>query len=176
MRTNELLSAILSCELLSPYSGGVHAADHLPTHFPSNSFFIANSDILANPGKHWVCFYKSFQDNYTCIEFFDSAGFGPEKYRNQWISYLKNQSDYYIYNRKIIQHPLSTYCGIHCLYFALLRVQDVKFNNIIHAKYTDDLCYNDQIAKSYVSQHINTDILRRNKSLQSCKDVFHYFI
>jgi hypothetical protein len=175
MLTNELLAAIHSSEILRPYSSGVHAADQLPLFFPVNSFFIANTDISVQPGKHWVCFYKSFYGNRVCIDFFDSAGFGIRKYGVKWVNYIKYHSDFYKYNREIIQYPLSTYCGIHCLCFALLRIQGTAFKNIIYDFYSQNLCHNDHIAKTYVSHYINTNILQEVKSLQSCTDVLNYF-
>lgn len=175
MYTGQIAAAINSSNILASHSKGVHAADHLPNRFPVNTFFIANTDIFTKPGKHWVCFYKVIIQSHTCIEFFDSAGLGPGVYSKAWLSYIAHQADFYRYNSEIIQDPISTYCGVHCLCFALLRSLGFSFNTIVRNIYSSNLCYNDQIARKYLEKFIDIKILQKAKTLQSCTDALHYF-
>ena len=87
----------------------VLAADQLPNKLKVG-LYILNTDPIDSPGQHWTVFYKP---NRGPVEFFDSFGHPPQYYHRHWKAK--------IYNRKQLQAPNSTVCGLYCVYFALHR-------------------------------------------------------
>ena len=78
MNTSELEGTLKKIDCNNNTSGGVYPSDLLPLEvkqYPQP--FVANVDINAKPGTHWVAFY--FIDNQHG-EFFDSYGLPPHRY------------------------------------------------------------------------------------------------
>ena len=82
MNTLELLHVIQDDPKSTNKFCGVFAADTLPTtieHFPCG--LIVNTDLISQQGSHWLAMY--FADK-NVGEFFDSYGYPPEFYRENF--------------------------------------------------------------------------------------------
>lgn len=99
---------------------GCYSSDLLPTVDRSPFAFITNTDPSNLPGTHWVAIYIRNRIG----EYFDSGGFYPPP---RLEKYLDRNCLYWKYNRKLIQHPSSSTCGLYCVYFVKNRV---KFNTM----------------------------------------------
>ncbi len=96
--------------------GGILPSDKLPprpkrVNMNGPVYFVVNLDPSDKPGSHWVvCFLKKSGFNI----YFDSYGFPPV------IDSIKDfMGTNFVYNKKQVQHPLSTACGQWCIFFIL---------------------------------------------------------
>lgn len=130
MNTTELLTILKS----DPYSNksyiSVCPSDQLPSGIPSvPACFIINTDPSWKPGSHWLAV---FIDGHRNVEFFDSYGRTPEKYKSVH-SFLKRCSDSWKINNQQLQSALSSTCGQFCIYFLLWRCRGITFEKIIRS-------------------------------------------
>ena len=65
-------------------------------------------------------------------------------------NFLYNNSTIWTRNNKPVQYLLSDACGYDCIFYALHRCIGFSMNAIINM-YTDNLLFNDEIAKELVS-------------------------
>jgi len=102
---------------------GVFARDRIPsnlTHFPCA--YVANTDINALPGKHWVAFYH---ESPTHLEFFDSYGEPPETYDFSISPYITTL----YYNSFPLQGLHSSVCGQHCIFYLYQRSRRISLRS-----------------------------------------------
>lgn len=124
---------------------------------PRKSGLIINTHRGNQPGQHWVAMY--FTDHGTC-EFFDSYGGTPSQYNKSWTRWINKNCNGLRCNRKVVQNPMSSACGAHCLFFLYNRFRNVTMSHIIKKLYTrDDFITNDKIAETEVENFLNTDIV-----------------
>lgn len=131
----------------------------------SNYFLIANDDTSNMPGSHWLAFYITKKNNERVIEFFDSYGFSPmrNKYFKRFISKF---SDKLIYNKKMIQSPLSTYCGLYCIMFLNHKSMNKSLTSFVR-QFDNDHHKNDKkIVKMYRNEFHRK---KKNQTGGSCK-------
>ncbi len=144
MNTYQLEDAVRADREANRHFLGAFAADILPDTIRKPACLIANTDILENPGKHWVAFY--FPEK-GIPEFFDSSGHDPGFFG--FDSWLKRQCKEYIYNRKMLQGRNSDVCGAYVLYYLFRRSRGVPMN-VIAEDFGKDLDTNDiKIAKFF---------------------------
>ena len=96
---------------------GVFSRDRIPSpayikaHTPC--CYVANSDQVGSPGKHWIAFYHSDPNS---LDFFDSYGNDPK-----YFGFLLTDSFRIHHNTRKIQSDLSIICGAYCIFFLLHR-------------------------------------------------------
>jgi len=127
---------------------GVFASDNLPRHVPTSSLFIFNTDKASQPGMHWVCVYI---DRKRRGEYFDSFGMHPTVH--YFETFLNNNCTRWHCNTRPIQDILSDACGYHCIFYAVHRCIGLKLNTIVNM-YTNDMLFNDAIAKAFVRDYV----------------------
>jgi hypothetical protein len=104
---------------------GVFPLDRLPSHIgPPPKSFITNTDTSNLPGEHWLA--VSYE-NGGIVRAFDPLGFFYPPLLVAKLHHFPNTR--VIYNRKMIQNPFDTSCGLHCLIFLKNRAQDYKQKN-----------------------------------------------
>ena len=136
----ELEKAITQDKIISPYFKGVLAADELmPPSQPltTDNYYILNLDPSWEKGSHWVV-VKLCPERKN--EYFDSYGWDPP-YKH-FIDILGNN---YIKNNKQLQHPFTTVCGQHCLFYIWNRCRiGLTLEEHIKLFSQKDQWYNDQ--------------------------------
>ncbi len=148
MKAYELRNAIKSDLGLMLTIAGIYASDKLPC-FVLHSLpygFIANTDTLGNPGKHWVAFYM---DENGQGEFFDSLGKPPQHYCEQFKTFLTERCASIVYNARTLQGIDSVLCGQYCLYYLANRCRGATMEDIL-SQFTDNTSVNDMIVDQYV--------------------------
>ena len=91
--------------------GGVFAYDRIPncvTKYPCG--YVFNTDRSDEPGEHWVSVYfgEDRKGEYFCP-------LGTEPY-GALYEFMKKNSIKTVYNKTMIQFPLSSLCGYYCVY------------------------------------------------------------
>jgi len=111
------------------YFGGLMSIDRLHFKPTSRIFYICNTDVWKNKGKHWVVLYFI---NET-FEYFDPIGNKPDIL---FSNFMNKYSKDIVFNTKRVQ-PLNTNtCGEYCIFFASMRSRNINFNEIM--KYMQD--------------------------------------
>jgi hypothetical protein len=109
-------------------------------HFPA--LVIINTDESTGTGEHWcVGFYL----NKNVCEFFDPFGFPPKNKisgYNLSPSLFKNCNKIH-FNKKQVQALNSSTCGHHCIYFSILRSNNISMRNILQKYYSNNPQNND---------------------------------
>lgn len=150
MKGSEILRWISLDILSSSYFGGMFSIDQLTFPLPNrNAFFICNTDVYKNKGKHWVVIY--FNKNDKFIEYFDSLGKKPSK---EFINFMSQSGKPILYNVKRIQSSISDACGFFCLYFIHLRCRHINFYSIVN-NFSSNLKQNEKYAIDYVNNSFN---------------------
>ena len=146
------LTRILSSD---PYArhcfAGVRASDHLTSKkMPkAPSCLIVNTDPCWKPGTHWLAI---FMDENRNLEFFDSYGQHPLKYRRvyEFLRWHGKDENEWKTNTKQLQGPLSSTCGQFCLYFLLWRCRGVSFEKIMSG-FDENGSANDIMVTSFIN-------------------------
>ncbi len=148
--TNHQLETILSADAVARRGFlGVFTADELPP-LPRRRpvFFVANTDVAAGPGQHWVAFYYPSGGEGARPEFFDSAGHPPDYYRFD----LKKRD--FIHNDIQLQASSSYLCGAYVLYYLFWRVRGKTMKSIVHDFDRGQRHANDQKVAQFVQDLI----------------------
>ena len=134
--------------------GGVYTPDTLPIiHKKYPIFYICNTSLLNEKGKHWVIIIFPSKDK--PLEYFDSLGKRPKKHSTLLENYLiANSKGNFIQNSVPYQDSDSSTCAEFCLYFADLRAQNVEFPIILQTFDKDNLTMNELLVRSYVHSHM----------------------
>ena len=126
MNTLELIQVANSHPKLKKYFKGVYAVDQIPKLVHSYpSAYIINTQPIRKPGDHWVAIW--FDGLYKAT-FFDSYGLPPQNKRI--VRFLKRNTKWWNYSRKVLQYPLSFLCGQYCLLFLVKKSQGISLKNI----------------------------------------------
>jgi len=124
---------------------GVYSSDELPVTTPTSSLYVINTDPSTKPGEHWVVVYIGVKRH---CDYFDS--FGRVPLVKSIENFVNKNSKACTFNDRVVQSPLSTACGFHCVYFAVRRCLGLDMNSIV-GMYTDNLYQNDEIVRKYVA-------------------------
>ena len=120
----EILTTIVNDKVACKYLGGLMSIDRLHFKPKSRIFYICNTDIYENNGKHWIVMYYI---NNT-FEYFDPLG---EKPSIPFLNFMTKFTNKIILNTKQVQPLYSSTCGEYCIYFSCIRSRDVDFKVIL---------------------------------------------
>ena len=127
MRGKDMLDVLSGDDIVLNIFGGIFAKDQLVFELPNREiFFICNTDISSNEGKHWVIIY--LPKDGTNIEYFDSLGKRPD---NLFVTFMSQSKRYISYNKIRLQSSVSDACAYYCLYFVYFRCRGVSFMDIL---------------------------------------------
>lgn len=144
MDTKEIMRDMLKNKWTKRLFRGVYPSDKLPKRVKKPALVIANTDDSKNPGQHWVGFYFPTKG---VSEFFDSTGERPSK--PDFIKFLKQNGDKFIFNTKRIQGSFSMTCGNYCTVYLLYRARKIskqKFFKLFTNNYASN---DDKIIEMY---------------------------
>lgn len=118
---------------------GVFPRNNLPSNLSSSAnALIINTDSSSEPGEHWVAIYIENKKG----EYFDSFGLPP--LHTDFIKFLNNQCDSWIYNSCTIQHYKSKSCGKFCINFIKTRLKGDSYSKFI-SKFSVNLKKNEEL-------------------------------
>ena len=145
----EILKYITKKDTLLSKFGGLYAKDQLTFSLPKRDiFFICNTEIAREKGKHWVVIY--LPKNGEVIEYFDSLGNKPEK---EFIHFMSQTKRYILFNIKRVQGESSKACGYYCIYFASLRDHGIDYTSIIN-NFSDSYDINEKHVSEFIKHSI----------------------
>ena len=149
------ISAIASNHFHTRYCfGGVYSSDTVPASpqfFPI--FYIVNTDILKNRGKHWIFLF--LPSAHEPIEWFDSLGFFPFHHSKKLHLYVtKNGSSPFLSNVEAVQSESSTACGHFCLMMGDMRGRGLSYKKSVGMFEIKDLKNNDQMVRRFLEEHM----------------------
>lgn len=150
MNGGELTTLVERCPVTRQFFRGVYAIDTLPTTLQRNSTYICNLDGINEPGSHWIAIYKPPLENEP-TEYFDSYGlYAPECLEERLT---RNDLDYYLFNKRMIQHFMSVTCGLFALYYIWQRPLRQSMDDALDI-FNDDVDFsNDLVVDELVSSH-----------------------
>ena len=128
---------------------GVFPSDQLPAEIKPGQGLIVNTAPTGTEGQHWLVLFRDAQDG--VLEMFDTYGLPLETYplvKQQLLQQSKNKKQEPI-RRNIgqIQSEKSDSCGVYCLLYLLLRINNLaNMETIITELFGDNLSLNDCIA------------------------------
>ena len=110
---------------------------------------VVNTDPRQKPGEHWIAMY--FPD-VRGNEFFDSYGFPPVYYNDDFPRYSKNRGDT-VRNKKTLQALTSDFCGFYCIYYLYHRTRGHSLDSIVKTFRVKDRVGNDRYVERFVKQY-----------------------
>lgn len=126
----------------------VCAADELQLINIDRFAIIVNIDTSKNPGRHWVAFFRPTKS--SDVEFFDSFGLDFSKYGMHFTKFVSkfHEVDQSLFQ---IQSLNSNVCGMYCIYFLKMRMEQVSYNDILNRFFLNQRRNNDSIVRKFVS-------------------------
>lgn len=134
---------------------GVHPIDRIPD-LPRRQAalsekgycLIVNMDTANLPGTHWLAVYIDLCGGKRRHgEVFDSYGRMPPLKLQHW---LNRNCDHWSFVRRFIQGPLSTLCGVYCIFMLNARCTTGKtFKEILDSEFVDNASVNDRKMLDY---------------------------
>ena len=128
-----------------------HAADSLPLgpRVDKPCAYIANTANWDQQGEHWVCF---FFPKKGLPEYFDSFALDiPRHFANFLGSHFKQ-------NHHIVQHPFSTACGQHVIYYIWQRCRGLCMEQILSLYTKNDYLINDVFVNQMIQQAFGVNL------------------
>ena len=89
---------------------------------------VINTDRQEGPGEHWVVVWF---DGWGRGEYFDSFGL-PAVYRDI-EDFILRHCQSYLYNQRVLQDPLSSTCGLYCMYYVARIAQTSLGSSVVRA-------------------------------------------
>ena len=134
---------------------GVYSRDNLPTR-RSVGLYIVNEEPSHKRGSHWIALQITPGKRKNI--YFDSYGRKPVL--PEFCSFIGKKMEY---NKKRLQHMLSTSCCQWCMYFIWRRSSGWKLKNITGPFNTKKPLVNDHAMNYLIQKHFNTkqEVLNR---------------
>ena len=109
---------------------GVFPRDRLPLRVNTRrpSAYVINTDRQEGPGEHWAVVWF---DGRGRGEYFDSFGL-PAVYRDI-EDFILRHCQSYLYNQRVLQDPLSSTCGLYCMYYVARIAQTSLGSSVVRA-------------------------------------------
>ena len=131
---------------------GVFAFDTVPIKIRHKPWaIIFNEDTSNKSGSHWIA---AFCPAEGAGEYFDTRGFPPHIKGSKIFKLMGTNC---VYNSLLVQNPLTSVCGQHCLYFIFQRCKGVEFKNILSVYNLANTLQNDENINTFVEQTFHTD-------------------
>ena len=135
---------------------GVYTLEELNTAIPASLDITIPIAIIVNTevdptkleGEHWVAIYSEPDDH--AMDYFDSFGLPPTK--QAFYHFFNRQERAWRYNKRSLQHPLSSVCGYYCLYFLLKRCRNTTMAEIT-LQFGANPLDNDDMVHQYIHKH-----------------------
>ena len=128
---------------------GIFAMDCLPKAIQRlPTLFIVNTQTSNLPGQHWKAVYIS-SNKYG--EVFDSLAMPVGLLLQNWMNTYTHQ---WKQSKRIIQSPLSAFCGAFAAYFILNRLKAKSMKKCLEV-FKRDLYYNDVLVETFVKTLVN---------------------
>lgn len=138
---------------------GVFPCDRLPKRFSLPAAFVVNLSGHNSRGSHWIgLFINKNRD----AEYFDSFGFPPSQ--KNILSFLKAHCKKITFNKKQIQHIVSSKCGKFVILFILCKMYDKNVEEILK-KFSTNLSVNEVVIEhifNYFTQ-LRKNIIFKNQ-------------
>lgn len=160
-----LNSLIMGDAVIRSTYGGTFANDNLPRSRDQYRSFIVNTDPVHLGGTHWQALF--FNRKGVCI-FFCSYGTSPTR---NIRTFARNNSSRLRWNTNSLQHPLSSTCGLFCMYFLYHISRCLSIHSLKHLRW----CENERLIQRFAHQNLKL----RNSSFfaltnQSCRPLYKY--
>ena len=122
---------------------GVYPSDLLPDYIDrtQRSAYVINTDRHDKPGSHWVVVY--FSGTNRC-EFFDTFSRPPSAFVPEIATFIRNNSDSVIYNKRVLQNLASSACGYYCVHFVIGKARGYTLHKITSVFDTYNFFLNDR--------------------------------
>ena len=130
-----------------------YSADSLPSgpRLDRPCAYVANTADWNERGEHWVCFFfpKKGQP-----EYFDSfASEVPLKFRQ-----FLGTKHLFKKNNVLVQHPMTSTCGQHVLYYIWQRCRGMTMEQILKLYSDSDYLLNDVMVNQIVKQNFALNV------------------
>ena len=123
---------------------GIFALDTLPKSIQQLPvLLVVNTQTSNLPGQHWVAVYISSEKR---GEVFDSLATPVSIKLMQWMNIFTLK---WKQSKRLIQSPLSAYCGAFVAYFVLTRLKAKSMESCLLI-FTKDLQFNDKLIHNFV--------------------------
>ena len=136
MNNRQIHAALNSCPATATIFGGVYPCDRLPKPQPlskksKTQIYIANTDPHDQPGQHWVALCISPYGSKEPNEFFCSYGQPPTD-NEYFCNFLSRNNKQCIYNKNILQQPLSVVCGQYTMFYCWCKSHNYSLEEIVN--------------------------------------------
>lgn len=125
----------------------VFAANRIPIHVTTPFYMISNLDPDTKPGSHWVAICVNADGN---GEYFDTFGRKPNGYH---LTFLRRNTNCYIYNNKPIQSVFSSVCGEYCLLFLYFKLRGMCSRDFV-TMFSENSIKNDVLLRLMFNSYI----------------------
>lgn len=147
MNTIQITNILQRCKPTAKVFKGVFPLDLLNTA-QGPGVYVCNTHPSSMPGEHWVviCITKENIGHY-----FDSFGLPPMK--KEFRDFLARTRQW-TFNKKPIQHPLSTVCGHYCVLYCINFAKNRTLDDFL-LMFGRNPFENDRYVHEYVSSTFN---------------------
>lgn len=128
---------------------GVFARNTLPPIVKSPFALICNTDLIQEPGTHWIAIYC---DENGVGDYFDSYGL-PPLYTEFEYFLQRNCPNGFLHNRITLQCFDCVTCGEYCIAFILIRLHNGSYADFI-SLFTSNPKINDKLIKYYFKKYL----------------------
>lgn len=111
--------------------------------------YIANLSSLDSKGTHWICLFFPIND---VPEYFDTFHLDVP------IPFQQFMGKKYKRNINIIQHPFSTSCGQHVIYYIWQRCRNKSMEDIMKLYSPKNLLLNDELVNRIVNKNFGLNL------------------
>ena len=125
---------------------GVFARNTLPSKVKLPFALICNTDLIQQPGTHWVAIYS---DKNGIGDYFDSYGL-PPLYPEFEYFLKRNCPNGYMHNRVLLQCFDCVTCGEYCIAYVITRLHNGSNADFI-SLFTSNPYNNDVLMNFYYS-------------------------
>ena len=155
MNTEEIHQELLKWK---PAALGVFPCNELPQKINAGEGLLVNSAPSGTEGQHWLAIFRDDKDD--VLEIFDTYGLPLDTYpllKETLLRMETNRNTLVRRNEGQLQSDQSDGCGLYCLLFLLLRINNMAtMEQIISDVFSNDLKLNDCIALYWLIEKFNT--------------------
>lgn len=149
---------------------------HVP---PRPASVVVNMHLHDQPGEHGLEFSWQITKPQSFLTRMASPPSKSTLLPESIMSFLKHNAVDIAYHRKQLQHPLSTPCGYHCVFFLHHCNNGLPFEELLKL-YSNDLVQNDRMMMPFVKYEYGAfpvtrateKMFQKTQACMSCND-FH---